>query len=104
MQGFSLAAIILGGILAIWELWPRYYLREAKPDKYYGWIQELEQEGQSESTIHEKLAMLRLEEVRKRIVANAKVNDLKSNLLDASFYCVAVSFAANLLTLAIRLF
>ena len=35
MQDISVFSLVLGGILAVWELWPRDYLREAKPEKYY---------------------------------------------------------------------
>jgi hypothetical protein len=41
-QAISVLAMIVGGILAVCELWPRDYDREATPEKYEAWFAKTE--------------------------------------------------------------
>jgi hypothetical protein len=107
-QAVSVLALVVGGVLAVCELWPRDYDREATPEKYEAWIADTEkyqQEHPETSAITaDRLVMIRLESAKKRVQVNLAINNLKSRLMFASFYCLATAFAANIVTLVMRLF
>ena len=107
-QYLSIAFLILGGIFAVLELWPRTFFEEAEPQEYEERLAllrtyYLDEPNPGEYALTRALEE-RLEATHKRIRRNIAINDKKSNLLNWSFYCAAVSLAANLATLAIRLF
>lgn len=107
-QAISVLALVVGGILAVCELWPRDYDRETTPEKYEAWIAETEkyraEHPDTASITADKLVLTRLESAKERVQTNLAINKLKSRLMFASFYCVATAFAANIATLIMRLF
>lgn len=107
LQFFSIASLILGGIFAVFELWPRTFYQEAEPQEYDERLALLtkyyaDEPGAEEYALTRALEE-RVEAAHKRIGKNSEINEKKSNLLNKCFYCVAVSLAANLATLVIRL-
>lgn len=102
LQYISVAALILGGVLATLELWPIDYDREATPDIYLNWL-EAESKGKSGMDVPSILTQERLEWTLKRINTNLAANKRKSRFMRWSFLFVVLSFAANVSTIAIRL-
>jgi hypothetical protein len=101
----AIVFLILGGILSIVELWPRDYMREAMPDAYEAWISSLEEyQKQYPDASVPALPQVRLSKAKERIQANSIVNGKKTRLMFLVFYCVAIAFLGNLITLAMRLF
>lgn len=110
LQGFSILALIFGGALAVAELWPRDYEREATPQKYLDWIASIDKyredypdTGTAAITI-QKLTEERVKAAVSNVQTNLAFNRMKSKLMFASFACVIVSFAVNIAMLVIRLF
>lgn len=107
-QHVSVLALIAGGFLSIWELWPRDYDREPLPSAYEAWFGQLQEyyaaNPQLTDTPVRQAMAGRLQRAKERIGTNIEINKGKSKLLYASFVCVAVSFTANIITVAIRLF
>jgi hypothetical protein len=104
-QYISVGALIVGGILATVELWPIDYDREASPDKYLDWLEtESQNQGLSGSeAVASLLTKGRLTRTLERINTNFTANKRKSRFMRASFLFVVLSFAANVITLFIRL-
>jgi hypothetical protein len=106
----SLLAIIGAGIYSVLVLVPRNYDREPVPMKYLNWIEETEEyrakypEAGVEPVTAEKLIAKRVENAIGNIQKNIALNKRKSDLMFVAFTCMAVSFGANTLTLAMRLF
>ena len=105
VQYISVGSLILGGVFAALELRPSDYDREATPDKYLSWLEEESRKvsGNPEA-IAQRLTNGRVERVIERINTNLSVNQRKSQFMVRSFKFALLSFAANIVTLAIRLF
>lgn len=109
-QFVSVLAIIGSGIYSVLVLIPRNYDREPVPSKYLTWIQETEAyrekypEEKAEPVTAEKLIAKRVENAIANIQTNIAHNKRKSSLMFIAFNFMAVSLAANLFTLAMRLF
>lgn len=107
-QYFSIVALVLGGVTAVAELWPRDYRIEATPDKYERWIDQLEvyysDEPNASAKVIREAVTRRAELAKERIQENLSVNKQKSHLMMISFVCTTLAFALNLATLAMRLF
>lgn len=104
-QYASVGALIIGGILATFELWPIDYAREATPGTYLNWL-ERESQDKNASDATSVAALLteeRLKWTMERINTNLAANKRKSMFMRASFWFVVLSFAANVFTLFIRL-
>ena len=108
VQYLSIASLIVSGIFAVLELWPRTFLEEAEPREYDARLELLESYYEDEPNPKEyaftRAIEERLEATHKRIRKNMEINERKSNLLNWSFYCAVVSLAANLAVMAIHLF
>jgi hypothetical protein len=105
IQIVSIAALISGGALSVIELWPRNYDREAVPDKYAQWLSDMEryQEQYPDAPV-DNLRSARLEAAKARVRTNGRINIQKSGYMFLAFYCLMLSFVANVLTLLMRLF
>jgi hypothetical protein len=109
-QATSVLALIVGGVLSAWELWPRDYSREATPQTYADWIIDTDKyriehpETDTAPISVERLTSTRLELAKERIEMNLAINKQKSTFMFASFYCLCIAFAANIATLIMRLF
>ena len=109
-QFVSVVAIIIGGIYSVRVLTPRNYDREPVPSKYLSWISDMEKyretypDAGAEPVTAEKLIAKRVENAISNVQTNLKLNKRKSSLMFVAFTFMAVAFAANILTLAIRLF
>ncbi|MHB1935395.1 MAG: hypothetical protein ACYCOR_02280 [Acidobacteriaceae bacterium] len=108
LQLLSSASLIVGGIFAIFELWPREFLQEAEPQDYDERLLLLRKYYSDEPNAEEYALTRafdeRIEAAHKRIMKNSWMNEKKSKLLNTSFYCVLFSLATNLATLAMHLF
>jgi|GEM_PF-5934068 len=110
LQGFSILGLIVGGILAVAELWPRDYGRDASPQKYMDWVRGIDKyreeypETGTEPVTVEQLNAARVQTAVSNVETNLALNRKKSTLMFSAFFCVAASFALNVLTLVIRLF
>jgi hypothetical protein len=110
IQIVSILALIVGGVLSVAVLKPRYYDREASPKKYHDWIIGIEEYREAYPHTDTKpvtvqtLAAHRLECAINSVQANLATNKRKSDLMEWAFGCVAVSFAANIITLITHLF
>jgi hypothetical protein len=105
VQYVSIVSLVVGGVFAALELWPADYDREATPDKYLDWLEkESANCSGNADLVAQRLTGGRLERTMERIKTNLSINKRKSWRMGASFVCALVSFAANVLTLAIRLF
>jgi hypothetical protein len=104
-QYVSVAALIIGGCFAAIELYPIDYDREATPDKYFNWLETVRDTlaGKAEANFAEQVAEARIKRAMKRVNNNLAANKRKSKWMIASFFCALLSFAANILTLTIRL-
>jgi hypothetical protein len=106
-QGISIMSLIAGGFLSVAVLWPYKYYREATPDKYDSWIEQMEsyRANHPEATaVDHALTGARLSAAKQRILLNGSINKRKSTLMFAAFGATVVSFMANILTLARHLF
>jgi len=108
LQYVSVSAIILGGICAVCELWPRNYGTEGSPQKYDDWLAELRNHyGTAENAdalVLEQAILGRAQRAKERAETNIATNKRKSRFLLGSFSFAVISLAANLATLATRLF
>jgi hypothetical protein len=105
LQILSVLSMALGGVCCAAELWPRDYLREAMPDKYEAWISSLDEyRSHHPNADTTTLSSTRFLAAKERIQNNAAINNRKSIFMFIAFYCVVAAFAANLGTLAMRLF
>lgn len=108
LQLLSIASLIVGGFFAIFELWPRRFLQEAEPQEYDERLTLLRKYYADEPNAEEYALTKAFEErvvvAHQRIRENSEINGKKSSLLNKSFYCVLLSLAANLATLAMHLF
>jgi hypothetical protein len=108
VQICSISTLILGGALAVAELWPRDYKREPPPATYKKWILDTEAYRETypdaDPVTAEKLTEARVANAIESVQANLAINKQKSRLSFWAFGCVAVAFAANIATLIIRLF
>ena len=106
----SVLAISFSGIYSVLVLIPRNYDREPVPTKYLNWIEDMEKyrakypEVGAEPVTAEKLIAKRIENAIGNIQKNIEHNKRKSSLMFVAFNFMVVSLAANLFTLAIRLF
>jgi hypothetical protein len=109
-QFVSVLAIVGAGIFSVAVLVPRNYDREPVPTKYLNWIQETEAyrvkypDAGAESVTAEKLIAKRVENAVANIQTNIAHNRRKSALMFIAFNFMVVSLAANIFTLAMRLF
>jgi len=107
-QIISVLALLVGGILAVYELWPRDYDREATPEEYETWISGTEkyraEHPETVAITADRLITTRLESGKKRVRVNLAINKLKSRFMFASFYCLTMAFSADIATLIMRLF
>jgi hypothetical protein len=110
LQVVSIVALVVGGGLAVAELWPRDYEREAPPKKYLDWVADTEKYREdypdlgTEPITVEKLAEERVKVAISNVQTNLAINKRKSALMIYAFVCIMVSFTANILTLITRLF
>ncbi len=108
LQYLSIVSLIVGGAYAVLELWPRKFLKEAEPQEYDRRLELLAKYYADEPNTSNFVLTMALEErietAHKRISKNSSHNTKKSRLLNRSFYFVIFSLAANLATLAMRLF
>lgn len=108
LQYTSVAFLILAGVFAVAELWPRDYGTEGSPTKYDEWIEKLKthysEDENVDSAVLDQAVAGRALRARERAELNILTNKRKSALLFASFLCAVVSLTANLATLATRLF
>lgn len=108
VQALSITFLIISGIFAVAELWPRTFFEEAEPQEYEDRLSLLrnyyEDEPNPEEFALTRAFEERLEAAHRRIGKNIAINEEKSSLLNRSFYCAVIALAANLATLAIRLF
>src|SRR5439155_4526652 len=106
LQYISVGSLIIGGILATIELWPIDYDREATPDKYLNWL-ETESRNQGVTGQPEAVASLlavgRVSRTMERINVNIGSNKRKSLFMRGSFFFMVLAFAANVVTLFIKL-
>ena len=104
-QAFSILALVCGGIASVLELLPRDYSREATPDEYDKWIIETEVYHRAYPDIPvETLSSARLAAAKQRVAENSDNNQKKSAWMFQAFWCTVAAFAANIVTLAMRLF
>jgi hypothetical protein len=109
-QFVSVLAIIGAGVFSVLVLMPRNYDREPVPTKYLKWIEDMEAyranypDAGAEPVTAEKLIAKRVENAIGNIQKNIEHNKRKSSLMFVAFTFMVVSFAANILTLAMRLF
>ena len=103
LQYISVAALIFGGVLAMLELWPVDYDREATPEVYLNWLEAQSKDKTGQEAVTSLLTQERLEWTLKRIDTNLAANKRKSRWMRGSFLFVLLSFAANVATLVIRL-
>ena len=108
LQYLSVASLIVGGVYAVLELWPRKFLKEAKPQEYDNRLELLTayyaDEPDTETFALTMAFEERVEAAHKRISENSANNRKKFKLLNKSFYFVIFSLAANLTTLVMHLF
>lgn len=108
LQYISVGALILGGIGAVIELWPRDYGTEGSPQKYENWLTELDQHyaksDNPDKLVLEQVVIGRAKRAKERAEVNIATNKRKTKFLYASFWFVVISLAANLATLVSRLF
>jgi hypothetical protein len=108
LQYVSVSALIIGGICAVLELWPRDYGTEGTPQKYDDWLAKLREHyassANADELVLEQVVLGRAKRAKERAEANIATNKLKTRFLYASFLFIVVSLTANLLTLATRLF
>ncbi len=110
LQACSILALIFGGALAVAELWPRDYEREAPPKKYLDWIADIDKYREDypdtgiEAITIQKLTEERVKVAVSNVQTNLALNRMKSKLMFASFACVIVSFAVNIATMITHLF
>jgi hypothetical protein len=106
----SVLAIVIGGIYSVRVLAPCDYDREPAPSKYLNWINDTEKyreaypEAGAAPVTAENLIAKRVENAVANVQTNLALNERKSSLMFIAFNCMAVSFAVNVLTLAMRLF
>lgn len=109
-QTVSILSLLVGGVLSVAELWPRDYGREAIPRKYLDWVTETEKyreqypESGTGPVTAEQLSAERIKVAVANVETNFAINKVKSMLMFSAFFCVAVSFGVNILTLITRLF
>lgn len=107
-QAISVLAMIVGGGLCGFELWPRDYDREPQPIKYKAWIEEtaagMAEHPEWRPVTPEALISARLNSAISSVDTNLKINKEKSTFMFVAFGCALVAFAANIVTLAMRLF
>lgn len=109
-QFISVLAIIVGGVYSVFVLFPRDYYREPVPSKYVNWVDETEKYREAhpdedvEPVTAKKLVAKRLENAIGNVQTNLELNKRKSGYMFVAFICMAISFGANILTLAMHLF
>lgn len=107
-QSVAILALVVGGVFSVMALWPADYAREATPEDYAAWITDTEKyrakHPEEPSVSAEKLIARRLETAKIRVQTNLAINEKKSSRMISAFICLAVTFAANVCTLVIRLF
>ena len=108
VQGVSMLALVCGGGLAVLEMWPRNYSREATPDEYAEWFVKSNKHREAypsiEVSMEDRMREARLLAARERVRTNSDINDRKSWCMFGAFYCLIASFGANVATLVMRLF
>lgn len=108
LQFLSVFGLVVAGIFAVLELLPRDYGTEGSPLSYQEWVGELKAfyagQQNADVLVAEHVIKGRSQRTTERIEANIAINKRKSNFLSLSFIFTAISLAANLATLAIRLF
>jgi hypothetical protein len=106
LEGISISALVIGGVLAIVQLWPRDYKVPPAPRKYSTWLAEVQNyfsgSHQADREALQYISETQLHQVIERIEENTRLNRQKWQLMEFCFICVAISFAANLLTIIAR--
>ncbi len=104
----AIAFLLLGGMAAVGELWPRNYNREATPEKYEKWLDDLRDyykgEPDPESRALAEATLRRAEITKERIQSNLAINRQKSWLMTTAFIATVIAFTLNLAVMATRLF
>jgi hypothetical protein len=106
LEVVSVIALIVGGVFSALVLWPRDYSREATPDKYITWIKDLEafrKANPGDQVTDDAFVEARIASANDRIKINGAINRRKSQLMFIAFGAAITSFAANVLTLVMRL-
>jgi hypothetical protein len=102
----SILSLILGGVLAIVQLIPKKYSVLSSPIRYGKWLEDLRTHYSQEQDPEEKAVQLAehtdIVQTVERVEANVALNKRKVLLVNLCFYCVSVSFAANMATLTLR--
>jgi hypothetical protein len=108
LQYISVSALILAGVFAVLELIPRYYSTETSPEQEEKWVQEGEtyyaDKPDAANLVSEEILKGRYQRTKERVQENIAVNKRKSWMLTWCFRFTSIAFAANLATLASRLF
>jgi hypothetical protein len=108
-QFFAVIAMTVGGGFCTAELWPRDYAREAPPAKYRAWVADAEElhkwnpEG-SDLVTADVFTSARISSALENVQTNLALNKLKSRLMIFAFFATIAAFAANIVTLTLRLF
>ncbi len=103
--------LILAGIFAFFELYPRDYKTEPSSEVSEKWVQSLKDyfstnptENELDDAVFEQFLTGSYERAKERVKQNLRINKHKSFFLYRCYLFTCVSFAANLTTLAIRAF
>ncbi len=106
LEWVSILSLIVGGVLAIVQLIPKKYSVLSSPIKYGKWLEDLQVHYSGEQDPDAKALQLAEHtdtvQAVERVQGNIALNKKKVLLVKLCFYCVSVSFAANMLALTIR--
>ncbi len=106
LEWVSILSLIVGGVLAIVQLIPKKYKVLSSPIKYGKWLEDLRAHYSGEQDRDAKTLQLAehtdIVQAVERTQENIELNRKKVRLVKLCFYCVSLSFAANMLALSIR--
>jgi len=105
IQRFSVACIVIAGVLALLELIPRGYMLRMAPDKFLEWVNETRDFYRSnsatdpDSSTAERINAVEIEKFKDRFKVNSAINQTKTSLMAWSFYFTMAAVGLNLATL-----
>ncbi len=101
----SAICLILAGVLALWELWPREYAFRLGSTEFLNFVEERkafhreEGEMKPEDKVIEYLRDKDVQRAKDRFANNSRINSTKLFTMRWSFYFTTVALALNLATL-----
>jgi hypothetical protein len=102
----AIVCLIIAGVLAVYELFPRTYKVGFSPDELKAWVDDthrayaLDDESNAYANTVESIEAGSVLSLEKRFLHNRAINSHKSNVVTAIFAFTMASLLANLVTLA----